>query len=145
MDDLDHKRHNLTHKRKKVSLIILSTVSGSAIVAGTPGVNLDLAKQVFLTIADIAMCMLIWDIYFEKNLYNKNIKSIVLELFFVVIVSGITAYITSKAITVFGDRLIQLLGIMGWVSLGAIAALATILLGTSWGFYCDDLYRNNDK
>lgn len=145
MDDLDHKIKNLTQKRKKVFLIIIATVCGSAIVAGTPKVNLDLAKQVFLTIADVTMCMLIWDIYFEKNLYKKNIKSILLELFFVIIVSGITAYVTSKAITVFGDRLIELLGMMGWISIGVISALATILLGTVWGFYCDDLYRNNDK
>ncbi len=145
MDELDYKNHHLSKKRKKVILIILATVCGSATVAATPKDNLDVAKQVFLTISDVAMCMLIWDIYFQENLYKKNIKSILLELFFVIIVSGMTAYMTSKAITVFSVSLIESLGMLGWVIIGAIAALAASLLGIFWGLYCDDLYRSPEK
>jgi hypothetical protein len=135
---------NLTQKRKQSCLVILATVFGSAVVAAAPKVNLDLdsAKQVFLTVADVAMCMVIWDIYFQENLYQKKIKSILLELLFVIIVSGITAYITSRGITVLSDQLIAWLGKMGWGVIGAIAALVTSLLGSAWAFYCDDLYKN---
>jgi hypothetical protein len=134
--------NNLTQKRKQSCLIILATVFGSAVVAAAPKGNLDSAKQIFLTIADVAMCMVIWDIYFEENLYQKNITSILLELFAVIILSAITAYIASRVITALGDRLILGLGGIGWWIIGAIAALIASLLGVAWTVYCDDLYRN---
>jgi hypothetical protein len=132
----------LTQKRKQSCLIILATVLGSAVVAAAPKTNLDTAKQIFLTVADVAMCMVIWDIYFEENLYQKNITSILVELFCVIILSAITAYIASRGITALGDQLIPWLGAIGWWIMGAIAALAAISLGVAWTFYCDDQYRN---
>ncbi|NJK56140.1 MAG: hypothetical protein HC939_09120 [Pleurocapsa sp. SU_5_0] len=133
---------NLNRKRRQSCLIILATVFGSAVVAATPKANLDSAKQIFLTVADVAMCMVIWDIYFEESLYQKNIISILLELFFVIILSAVTAYIASKGITVLGDRLIPWLGAMGWWIVGAIASVAACFIGVAWTFYCDDLYRS---
>jgi hypothetical protein len=133
---------NLTQKRKQSCLIILATVFGSAVVAAAPKANLDTAKQIFLTVTDVAMCMMIWDIYFEENLYQRNITSILLELFFVIILSAITAYIASRGIMAFSDRLIPLMGEVGWGIIGAISALAASLLGFAWTYYCDDLARN---
>jgi hypothetical protein len=134
--------NTLSKKRKQSCLVILATVFGSAVVAAIPKTNLDYAKQVFLTVADIAMCMVIWDIYFEENLYQKNITSILLELFSVIILSAITAYIASRGITALSDRLIPSLGATGWWIIGAIAALTASFLGVGWTFYCDDQYRN---
>jgi hypothetical protein len=133
---------NITRRRKQSALIILATVVGCAVVAAAPKVNLDSAKQIFLTVADVAMCMVIWDIYFQEKLYQKKIKSIFVELFFVILVSAITAYVTSKGITVLSDSQIAGLGVMRGVIIGAIAGLATTLLGVVWVFYCDDLYKN---
>ena len=132
---------NLTKKRKQSCLIILATVFGSTAVAAAPKVNLAFAKQIFLTVADVAMCMTIWDIYFRENLYRKNLTAIFLELFFVIMLIATTAYTASKGITVLSDRLISL-GALGWGIIGAIAAMMASLLGVVWTFYCDDLYRN---
>jgi hypothetical protein len=133
---------DINRRRKQSALIILGTVVGCAVVAAAPKVDLDLAKQVFLTVADVAMCMVIWDIYFQEKLYQKKVQSIFVELFFVVLVSAITAYVTSKGITVLSEGSIAGLGMMGWIIIGAIAGLATTLLGVVWTFYCDDLYKN---
>jgi Na+/proline symporter len=133
---------NLAQKRKASVLVILATVVGSGLVAAAPKTSLDSAKQVFLTVADVAMCMTIWDIYFQENLYQKQIKSILLELFVVIVVSAITAYVTSRGITVLSNQLIVSLGMMGWAVIGTIAALAATLLGVTWAFYCDDIYKN---
>ncbi|MEN9520209.1 MAG: hypothetical protein RLZZ381_2797, partial [Cyanobacteriota bacterium] len=72
----------------------------------------------------------------------KNITSILLELFGVIILSAITAYIASRGITALGDQLIPSFGAMGWWIIGAIAALTAGFLGVGWTFYCDDQYRN---
>jgi hypothetical protein len=131
---------DLTQKRQQSCLAILATVFSIALVAAAPKVNPDFVKEIFLT--DVAMCMMIWNIYFQENLYKKNIKSILLELFLVIVVIAITAYITSKGMTVLSSKLTPRLGETGWWILGAIAALVTILLGGAWAFYCDDLYKN---
>ena len=133
---------DLNRKRRESGLVILAIVFGSAAVAAAPKVDLDIAKQIFLTVADVTMCLAIWDIYFQKSLYEKKIQSIFIELFIVIVVSGVTAYIASKGITVLSTKLIPRLGFIGWVILGAIAASIASLLGITWMFYCDDIYRN---
>ena len=133
---------SLNQKRKQSGFVILAIVFGSAAVAAAPKVHLDLAKQIFLTVADITMCLAIWDIYFQESLYKKRIESIFIELFFVIVVSAITAYIASKGITVLSTKLTPELGFLGWGIIGAIAAAIASLLGITWAFYCDDIYRN---
>jgi hypothetical protein len=133
---------NLSSKRQESCLIILATVVGSTLVAAAPKANLDTAKQLFLTVADVAMCMVIWDIYFAKNLYQKKITFILLELASVIILSVITAYIAARGIMMLRDQLIMWFGGVGWGIMGAIAAFAASALGFAWAFYCDDLYRN---
>ena len=134
---------NLTQKRKQSCFVILATVFGSGVVAAVPKTDLDFAKQIFLTVADVAMCMAIWDIYFKEKLYQQNIKSILLELFFVIVLSAATAYIAAKGIIVLSSKLIPWFGLIGWGIIGAIAVLIASLLGIAWTFYCDDLYRNS--
>lgn len=133
---------SLIQKRKQSTFIILAMVFGSAAVAATPKVNLDSAKQIFLTVANVSMCLAIWDIYFEESLYQKQVKSILLELFFVVVVSSITAFTASKGITILSTKLIPWSGLIDSVIIGSITALIASLLGTAWMFYCDDLYRS---
>jgi hypothetical protein len=133
---------DLTSKRQECCLIILATVVGSTLVAAAPKANLDASKQLFLTVADVAMCMVIWDIYFAKNLYQKKITFILLELASVIILSAITAYIAARGIMMLRDQLITWFGGLAWGVMGAIAALAASALGFAWTFYCDDLYRN---
>jgi hypothetical protein len=133
---------DLTQKRQQSCLVIVATVFSIALVAAAPKINPNFVKEIFLTVADVAMCMMIWNIYLQENLYQKNIKSILLELFLVIVVIGITAYITSRGITVLSSKLTPRLGRIGWWIVGAIAALVTAILGIAWTFYCNDLYRN---
>lgn len=134
--------NNLNQKRKQSGFTILAIVFGSAIVAAAPKVDLNVHKQIFMTVADVTMCLAIWDIYFQENLYKKTIESIFWELSFVVIISAITAYIASRGITVLSTKLVPELGSIGWGIAGVSAATIFSLLGITWTFYCDDIYRN---
>lgn len=75
------------------------------------------------------MSTVIWDIYFDDELAQKNIKSILLDLGLIAVISVVTAFITAKAITALISQLIDGLGAIGWLVAGLIAALATSLLG----------------
>ena len=88
------------------------------------------------------MCLAIWDIYFQESLYKKKIQTIFVELFFVVVVSAITAYVASKGIVILSTKITPEFGFIGWGIVGAIAASFASVLGITWAFYCDDIYRN---
>lgn len=85
---------------------------------------------------------MIWDIYFDEKLSQKNTKSILLELGLIAAISIFTAYITARAITTLTRNLSSSLGSFGWGIEGLIAGCATSFLGVAWAFYCDDLYRD---
>lgn len=133
---------SLHHKRKQVFIAILAAVCGSSVVTATPTPDIEISKQVFLTIADVAMCAIIWNIYFDEELSKKDVISILLDLLVVTVISAVTAYITAKGITALINDVTDWLGLMGWGVIGIIAGLATSLLGVGWASYCDDLYRH---
>ncbi len=133
---------SLHHKRKQVFIAILAAVFGTGVVTATPTPNLEISKQVFLTIANVAMCALVWNIYFDEELSKKDIISILFDLLVVTVISAFTAYITARGITALINDVTNWLGVMGWIVIGIIAGLATSLLGIAWASYCDDLYRH---
>lgn len=133
----------LKNKRKRVSLIILAAISGNALVAATPSVDLETVKQVFISLSNIAMFVIVWDAYFDEQLSKKNLRSILQDLFTVTCICLITTLVVSQVIVKTSENLTTILGAEGWLVAGAIAALATAMLGLIWAFYCDDLYRDS--
>jgi hypothetical protein len=133
----------VNRKRKRVIVAILAAVSSNSFVAATPGINMEITKQIFLTLANVMMFTIIWDIYFDEQLSQKDAISILQDLLIVTFLSVVTAYIISKGITEIIDNIINWLGIMGWGIVGIIAGLATSIVGITWAFYCDDLYHNS--
>ena len=132
----------LHHKRKQASIAILAAVFGTGVVTATPTPDIEVSKQVFLTIANVAMCAIVWNIYFDEELSKKDIVSILLDLLVVTVISAFTAYVTAKGITTLINDITSWLGVIGWMVIGIIAGLATSLLGIGWASYCDDLYRH---
>lgn len=136
---------SLRQKRNRVFLVILATASGSGVVTAFPTPDIEIPKQIFLTVAYVAMCTIIWDIYFDEELSQKNVKSILLDLLFIAVISVVTALVTAKAIIALISQVTNWLGAIGWLVAGLIAGVATSLLGVGWAFYCDDLYRHQSR
>jgi hypothetical protein len=132
----------IKHKRSKAAIAILAAVVGSGVVTANATPNIDLSKQLFITIANVAMCIILWDIYFDEELAKKNIGSVLSEFCIITLSSVVTAYILAKGTTALMNYVVQTLGSRGWGVTGILAGLLTGLLGLGWAFYCDDLYRN---
>ena len=130
-------------KRTKAALTILATMIGTGAVTLNPTSDIETAKQIFITIANVAMCLMVWDIYFEEKSSQKKIHSICLELLVITLSSIFTAYILARGITALMNFLIQTLGLFGWGLSGILSGLGTGLLGLCWTVYCDDWYRNS--
>jgi hypothetical protein len=131
------------HKRNKAAIAILAAVVGNGVVTLNPTPSIEMAKQIFITIADVVMCIMLWDIYFDEELSKKTIQSVLSELCLITLSSIFTAYILAKGITALMNYLTHSLGSIGWGISGILAGLATGLLGIGWAFYCDDWYQNS--
>jgi hypothetical protein len=134
--------NRVRRKRSKAVLAIVAAVVGTGIVTSCPRSDLEIAKQAFITIANVAMCTMVWDIYFDEELSKKTLPTILSELCFMTLSSMFTAYILAKGITAAMHYFIQSGMPMGWGLSGLLAGLATGLLGMGWTFYCDDWYHN---
>jgi drug/metabolite transporter (DMT)-like permease len=132
----------MTQKRKKAVLAILAAIIGTGIVTAHPTPDSEISKQIFIAVANVAMCVILWDIYFDEKFAKSDIKSYVSELGLITLSSVVTAFIVAKAITTFADHFMNWFGGMGWSIAGLLAASVTGFLGMGWTLYCDDLYRN---
>jgi predicted neutral ceramidase superfamily lipid hydrolase len=130
-------------KRNKAAIAILAAAVGTGVVTLNPTPNMDIAKQIFITIADVVMCIMLWDIYFDEELSQKTVQSFLSELCLITLSSIFTAFILAKGITALTNYLTQALGSTGWGISGLLAGMATGFLGIGWTFYCDDWYRNS--
>jgi hypothetical protein len=137
--------NQVAQKRNKAKLAILGAAVGTGLVILKPTPDIEIAKQVFMTIANVAMCIMIWNIYFEEELVKKSIQSILSEFFIITLSSIFTAYVLAKATTAAMNYSTHAIGSMGWGMAGILAALATGLLGFGWTCYCDDWYRNSSS
>jgi hypothetical protein len=115
---------------------------GTTVVTANATPSIELSKQVFITIANVAMCIILWDIYFDEELAKKNIGAVLSEYCLITLSSIVTAYIFAKGITAVMNYFVAALGGKGWGVAGLLAGLLTGLLGMGWTFYCDDLYRH---
>jgi energy-converting hydrogenase Eha subunit A len=132
----------IKHKRSKAAIAVLAAVAGTSLVTANSTPNIELSKQVFITIANVAMCIILWDIYFDEELAKKNIGAVLSEYCVITLSSIVTAYILAKGITAVMNYFVQALGPMGWGITGLLAGTLTGFLGMGWTFYCDDLYRH---
>lgn len=133
----------LNNIRKRAFATILVAILGNALVAAIPSIDIETVKKLFITLTNVAMFIVVWDAYFDEQLSQKGIVSILQDLFTITCISLVTTLIVSQVIVKTVDNLIAILGSKGWIIVGAIAALATAILGIVWAVYCDDLYRNS--
>jgi hypothetical protein len=132
----------MIQKRKKALLAILAAIIGTAAVTAHPSPHTEISKQIFIAIANVAMCVILWDIYFDERLKTLDTKAYLSELGLITLSSIVTAFVVAKGITTFTAHFSNGFGSLGWAIAGLLAAGVTGLLGTGWTLYCDDLYRN---
>lgn len=133
----------LNQKRRQVFIAILAAISGNSLVMAAPSPNIENIKNLFLTSVNVVMFIIVWDTYFDEQLSQKSIISVLQDLLAITCISLITAFIVAKGIIKSIDSLINTMGSFGWLIAGMSAGLATGILGLVWAFYCDDYYRNS--
>lgn len=122
---------------------VLAIVVSNSIIMAAPSLTLEVAKNIFLTFANIVMFILIWDTYFDDKLSAKSTWGILKDLLMITAVSTITTFITYRILLKAIAQLILAWGEFGWILGGGVSGLVTAIWGMIWAFYCDDLYRHS--
>jgi uncharacterized protein (DUF697 family) len=131
-------------KRIEAVLAIAGYAASGGAVSALPSPGVEMPKQFVLTAADIGMYTLIWKIYFEEDLSQKNLLEILAELGMVTIGAVGTAYVVAKVSTAILNEINDWLGPVGWGVKAAIAGSLSSLFGLGWMLYCDRLYSQKE-
>lgn len=99
--------------------------------------------NIFLTFSIVVMFIVIWDIYFDEELAQKSVLSLLQDLLVITCISLITSFIISQGISKVTNTLLNTLGSFSWLFGGVTAGIATGILGLMWALYSDDYYRNS--
>lgn len=132
---------NLNDKRIRAVITIagMSATSGALTSAPTP--LAEIPKQVTVGVADIAMCLLIWRIYFKKELSDKSLFAILSGAGLMALAAGGVGWVITKGVSGLLNEFGNLLGPIGWGLSGIVSVSSTATLGIAWMAYCDKRYR----
>jgi hypothetical protein len=88
------------------------------------------------------MCGMIYEAYFGEKLTKDDILEVFGVLGVLIVVAGGGGYAIAKGATGIIAEFTNLLGPLGWMASGILAAGGTGLLGLTWMAMVDYAYRN---
>lgn len=131
---------NIWQKRKKALLCIAGLAGGNVVIAAPPKPGGEIPSHIALTGADFVMCGMIYETYFGEKVSKSTIVEILGVGGVIVAVAGGGGYAIAKTASGFIAELANLLGPLGWMASGLLAAGGTTLLGLCWMMIVDSAY-----
>ncbi|MGJ3254060.1 MAG: hypothetical protein ACFE0J_23450 [Elainellaceae cyanobacterium] len=128
-------------KRLNACLAIASYAAGGGAASVAPTPCMEVPKQIVLTASDVMMYASIWKIYFEEDLTQKDILSMLAEVGIVSVAAFGTAYLVARGSTALLHEITDWIGPIGWGMSALISGSLGGLSGMAWAFYCDRLYE----
>lgn len=141
MSKLNPRKRELNGKRIEAMLCILGAAGVGGFTTFAPTPTIEVPKQVVLGFADIAMCLLIWKIYFKEKLSEKELLEAMGNAGLIALAAGGTGYVIAKGASGLLHEVLNAGILPGWIISGAIAASGTALLGAAWMWVCDQQYQ----
>jgi hypothetical protein len=132
-------------KRRKALLQIAAVSGASVVFTGTPKPGAEIPSQIALTGADFAMCAIIYQLYFDERISKDRIVEILGHLGLLMVVAGGGGYALAKGASGLIAEFTNLLGPIGWMASGILAAGGTSVLGLTWVAIVDWAYRNESS
>lgn len=115
-------------KKKRIQVLeIIATAAGvGGFATFVPKPTIEVPTQIVLGAADLAMCLKIWNIYFDEEIEEKSMLEIMTTKGIIAVAAGGTGYIIARGATGLLHEAMNAITLPGWVTSGLIAASATL-------------------
>lgn len=133
---------SLWTKRRRALWKIAGVAGANVAFSGAPKPGAEIPAHIVLTAGDFVMCGLIYEEYFGEKLTKDDILEVFGAAGLLLIVAGGGGYAIAKGATGILAEFTNLLGPLGWMASGILAAGGTGLLGFLWMAMVDYAYRN---
>ncbi len=135
-------RRSLAKKRRKAIGILLAAAGGTGAVSAAPTPGLELGKPVIVGLADALVFSNIYQVYFDEELDEESLRSMLQQTGVAVAVGGGVAYVSIKLTEGLLAEILNFFPLVGWAISGAITASMTVTFGALWAVFCDRAVRN---
>lgn len=129
-------------KRRTALLQIALLAGGNVAITAAPKPTVEVPTSIALTGADFVMCAMIHQIYFGEEIDKTAVIDTLGAAGLLVVVAGAGGYALAKTTNGLIAEFTNILGPLGWMASGLLAAGGTAILGLSWMFICDYAFRN---
>ncbi len=133
---------NIWKKRRKSLLQIAGFSGANVVLSGTPKPGAELPSHIALTASDFVMCGMIYEQYFGESISKDSILKTLGAAGVLLVVAGGGGYAIAKGASGLIAEFTNILGPIGWMASGLLAAGGTALLGLLWIAIVDIAYRN---
>jgi hypothetical protein len=130
-------KRSLAKKRRKAIGILLAAAGGTGTVSAAPTPGLELPKQAAVGLADALVFSNIYQAYFDEELDDENLRSMLQQTGVAVAVGGGVAYVSVKLTEGLLAEILNFVPGLGWLVSGAITASVTVTFGALWALMCD--------
>jgi hypothetical protein len=135
-------KRSLAKRRRKAISILLTAAGGTGSVSAAPTPGLELPKQAVVGLADALVFSNIYQAYFDEDLDEESLRSMLQQTGAAVAVGGGVAYVSIKLTEGLLAEVLNFVPGLGWLISGAVTASITVCFGALWAALCDYSVRN---
>ena len=130
----------LAEKRKEAAYKLVTPMLGEFLIMSLPTTGAEIPKSTILSGIEIAIFIDIWKLYFDNNLSDTEVVSLIEELGIMALGVSVLSFLTARLANGLLSEVLNFLPGVGWVFEGFLASLITLISGILWIRYCEALY-----
>ncbi|MCC5664395.1 hypothetical protein LC653_10815 [Nostoc sp. CHAB 5784] len=139
------KNKELETKRRRAVFALVSAALATGFASAVPTFTVEVPKQLTLMAADVALCGVIYEIYFgdKTKLTEEKLMDLLNEATTLGFLSSVAAYAGVKITQGMFDELMDFAGPSGWLLSGSLTGSQTFVIGLVCLRICEYRYKNS--
>lgn len=122
----------LQKKRYSSFLKIAQTAGGAALTGAVPDPTLDIAKQLGISIADAWMCLGIYRDYFDQELSQQDLGSMMQTSGVIILGGGLVGYLGIRLAQTILSEILEAIPVANSIITAIAFGSSTFIVGFAW-------------
>ena len=131
----------LAKKRRRAAYKLVLPIIGEFLIMSVPKPALEVPTEAVLSVAEMAILFDIWQLYFDDDLEENDLKVLLEEMGLMVLFGSIATFLTAKLSNALAGEAGNFVPGIGWIIEGLVASIITLIAGILWINFCEKVYR----